>query len=456
MERINSSKILSDLTRSTQCSFSNSIIEDDLIIDSYLKIDKLIFINCEFKGVFKIIYDHGSRITISIGLENSVFNEIVEIKLFNSFNSYINCTKSNFKKNFKFSATSSELTSFNGNELKFGNIFDISGTHFQTLLLENVASYGEDKLENFISNNINVIGDCSFKESIMPICDFKDSKFNSKLNLDRLKSYSLYFYNANFNNDVYCNNSNFGKYAIFNGSTFLGKFVAPFLNEETQECIGDFSGCTFDKKSFFDYSKFKKVIFKNTSFNEIVSFSECDFYEIDFQRTLFQNSTDFSYTKFSKGDRESFRLIKNELQKSGNRVEAIYYQAKELIEYEKNATGAEKIMLFLNRISNEHGLNWVKGIIFTFITSVIFYSTYIFSLPEKPFKWGYINFAEFSTAISTITKYYFIFLSVVHNYDFVKNANPNGLSLFLDFLGRIFIGYGIYQTIQAFRKYGKK
>ena len=40
-----------------------------------------------------------------------------------------------------------------------------------------------------------------------------------------------------------------------------------------------------------------------------------------------------------------------------------------------------------------------------------------------------------------------------HSNDLLKDEIPNNWSHFFDFLGRIAVGYGIYQTIQAFRKF---
>ena len=37
----------------------------------------------------------------------------------------------------------------------------------------------------------------------------------------------------------------------------------------------------------------------------------------------------------------------------------------------------------------------------------------------------------------------------------INHKEVTGISLLILFIGRIFIGYGYYQTIQAFRKFGK-
>jgi hypothetical protein len=44
----------------------------------------------------------------------------------------------------------------------------------------------------------------------------------------------------------------------------------------------------------------------------------------------------------------------------------------------------------------------------------------------------------------------------IHKTDFVKEVTLNLGSYAADYFGRIFIGYGIYQLVAAFRKHGKK
>jgi len=58
-------------------------------------------------------------------------------------------------------------------------------------------------------------------------------------------------------------------------------------------------------------------------------------------------------------------------------------------------------------------------------------------------------------SVNSTMMYFFKFFIITHDLDFMKGFKPNFLSYLIDSIGRIFIGYGIYQTVQAFRKYGK-
>ncbi|HEX4849381.1 MAG TPA: hypothetical protein VFV08_01180, partial [Puia sp.] len=88
-------------------------------------------------------------------------------------------------------------------------------------------------------------------------------------------------------------------------------------------------------------------------------------------------------------------------------------------------------------------------------TSLLFYIFYLFTLVRSPIEWGWRGWADFYQATNLVCKYFFRFFIVTHDLDFMGAYNPTALSYLVDTVGRIVIGYGIYQTIQAFRKYGK-
>lgn len=154
--------------------------------------------------------------------------------------------------------------------------------------------------------------------------------------------------------------------------------------------------------------------------------------------------------------RETYRIIKDTFHKEGNQIESLKYYRNEMIIYEKeiNRTKSEnyieeKISLFLNKISNRFGTSWVQGLKFTIFVTVIFYILFLLVLQDE------LKF-EFSwLAISQTIKHFIEFLNIakwnIEPFD-IKNYNWGYVFLFL---GRIFIGYGYYQIIQAFRKYGK-
>ena len=110
----------------------------------------------------------------------------------------------------------------------------------------------------------------------------------------------------------------------------------------------------------------------------------------------------------------------------------------------------DKIILWLNKNSNEFDTNWVVGVNFSLLVGTVTYlivlsSMFIF----RDLTIDNINSSIFLTSlvdVFNITKW--------DNLEII-GVKLKGFSYLLLFIGRIFIGYGYYQTIQAFRKFGK-
>lgn len=175
-----------------------------------------------------------------------------------------------------------------------------------------------------------------------------------------------------------------------------------------------------------------------------------------YEADVFSNTTIKKNGKALKRLRESCRIIKNEFTKDNNKIEALEYHKNEMALYYKELKlkkpekkNEELITTWFNRISNYFGTSWTRGLVFTLITTFIFYIIFVISLSsELEFEWSLNSVGE-------TCKHYFEFLNIT-NWTIkpfgIENYNWAYIVLFI---GRIFIGYGYYQIIQAFRKYGK-
>lgn len=109
----------------------------------------------------------------------------------------------------------------------------------------------------------------------------------------------------------------------------------------------------------------------------------------------------------------------------------------------------EKILLWFNKNSNNFGTNWFIGLNFTTLVALITYvvisllsSNVILQFDAE----GVGNFLKGLVKIINVTEW--------NDITFLGQELTNWQYILL-FIGRIFIGYGYYQTIQAFRKFGK-
>jgi hypothetical protein len=112
-------------------------------------------------------------------------------------------------------------------------------------------------------------------------------------------------------------------------------------------------------------------------------------------------------------------------------------------------------LLLLNRVSTKHGVSWIRGIAFTLGVGIVFYAVYLTILPCAKVEWGYTNGEDFKAAVDYSVRNFINFIAIFRDFTFLHDGCPNMWSSIVDFVARIFIAYGIYQTIQAFRKYGK-
>lgn len=296
---------------------------------------------------------------------------------------------------------------------------------------------------------------------------FKDVEFEEK----------IVFYNRHFGK-VSFENTRFNKLIDFWGATFHNN--VNFLKTDFLDtCV--FSNAIFKEKAVFQYSKIaNNLILRDAKFDAGINLSQVNFIDNgninifrviinDFSTSSPKNNDDWENISASE-KRETFRILKNEAIKQNNKISALDFHAKEMQSYYDELkseskkerterkirnTSVEKAILTLNRWSNGYGLRPDKGFIFTiFYTALPLFILYWLSLPNKP-----IVFTTETTVFHTFKAIGFVlgefaqFINPTHALDFMKVIGD--WSILIDLISRIFIGFGIYQTIQAFRKYGR-
>ena len=110
----------------------------------------------------------------------------------------------------------------------------------------------------------------------------------------------------------------------------------------------------------------------------------------------------------------------------------------------------DKITLWFNKNSNKFDTNWIAGVNFSLLVGILSYLAVLVAMNDD---------IELDTSTEGISNF---ITSLVDVFNLTKWVNLEiidirleGFPYLLLFIGRIFIGYGYYQTIQAFRKFGK-
>lgn len=174
-------------------------------------------------------------------------------------------------------------------------------------------------------------------------------------------------------------------------------------------------------------------------------------------------------------DRITARLLKDSALKNGNTINALEYRKKEMELLKKENSSLDKesrFLLWLNEKSNNHGTSGIKGVWFTIecwigfyllflIISRVDYILILFST-KNAIEWTFAQ--DISNGISylwsldflgTLSKWIdrFKFNDAWWLMTFKSAQLVIGIIIYI--VGKIAIGFGIYQTISAFRKYGK-
>jgi hypothetical protein len=134
-------------------------------------------------------------------------------------------------------------------------------------------------------------------------------------------------------------------------------------------------------------------------------------------------------------------------------------------------TAQDIYTLLLNQISNNHGENWAISVLFVLVGAVLTFIPYIISLEYGFAPANIINgtglafIGQIPNLLSRYGAYFFEFLNPTHAFHFIAKSeqdlhkrvlHPSILNGFWDFVGRVLVGYGLYQFVAAFRKHGKK
>jgi hypothetical protein len=226
----------------------------------------------------------------------------------------------------------------------------------------------------------------------------------------------------------------------------------------------------FDRGYFSEELRFKGKItdnqhnieIKDTIFKDLVIFDIGIVPFICIRESLFQKGGFFTIDEqlpITRYHSSVWCYLKNQANSRNDQINALEYRRKELISFKaelkkSNGNKKERFVLWINEISNEHGLNWLRSVWFTLISWVISYCLFsafrcnlsgTFVLFEKSYWKEAISFLWLPQGISELTE------GLNRNQHWI-----NSLFMVMFFLlGKILVAYGIFQTISAFRKHGK-
>ncbi|WP_108808929.1 pentapeptide repeat-containing protein [Aquimarina spinulae] len=336
-----------------------------------------------------------------------------------------------------------------------------------------VAEENNEQADLFNQTETNVFdknvffNECVFQKQIQ----FDDVTFSNKFRMHNCSVNNASFRNTIFNGladfwlttfkeDIIFYKTDFNKTTVFSMATFVGNVL--------------FTYSLFSTKAIFARTKFKKGIDLSQTIisGELKPFDlQFDFRKFDI---VYVGKDDEVYQNYIDRDAKiplvnkvhTFQVLKKAFEDSGNYSDSILMLREEKAALKKlvkaklkdknsNINRGDKWILLLNRISNHYRSDFRNGIWFTLLAAITFgMLTLIFTEAfQNNICFSNCSFNE-DTFIKGV-KFIFTFLNPARRLSYLENLNPifYGFAYLFDFIGRIAVGYGIYQTVQAFRKF---
>ena len=334
--------------------------------------------------------------------------------------------------------------------------------------------------------------------------NFKNCGFQENCRIGKFSN-ELRFEDCTFAKDFNLTNTKFDKKIRFRNCVFAGRTN---FNNTVFNDLADFWRCTFEKQVIFFKTDFlATVVFSAAAFKENVLFTYTlidklilfrgtiiekgfdistairsgnmgifDFHVNDYE-SLNKNLSEEAYERAIsetaeipiKNKRETFRILKQEHISQNNVVHSIEYKTleKETLRNELRIKLAEENMshvlknakyleikldqfnLWLNKCSNNHGSSYGRAFAFIVLVGWPFFFGSVMATSKY----------EFTSTFSLMAfwdglTYFVQFLLPTHKFEYLGDGVQYGTLFYVfDFIGRLFVSYGIYQFIQAFRKY---
>lgn len=377
----------------------------------------------------------------------------------------------------------------------------------QNVFLNNCYIY-RARLEKSNFNSINIDNSSMLFELTLRNAIINKVEINkSKINRFLIRNNDLKILQINKNDDVYINEfkltqSSPLKASITNCQINYIEFKDSIFNKETEVTIIDVKGTSLNFINFINQAQFYFIKFKLVNEQQMFfefkfleqqfeptykmltktvnptitttnsSLGKIEFIDCDFEKSIWRFKSSKLMDIFIAGTKlpqkieadkeEEKRLgygqLKKVLENRGDTVEALNYYAKEMDSYSKQLEGEpgnckEKIVLWMNNKSNAFGTDWLRGIFFTL--GITWLTFFIYCLcfgihpvsPEPNSLQRFLDLFAFSLR----------FIIPIEWKQFTDlYGKENAWASIVNFVGHIFISYGLYQTIQAFRKHGKK
>jgi hypothetical protein len=415
----------------------NSQNSSNNVVFSGFKIDKTLSLEGVFAQLLELsnvnLSNPEAKSDSKLIFRNVTIDKLVLYKV--SFSRIEFILNSNFRSEAKIEQ--SRFGDLICNNITIGRWFDVNSCQFDSVSVDNLRGNRKFRvLETEIISNFSVVLS-QLSETQITKCKI------AKLNL----------HGTNQSDSKFLLDSSEINQLLFDSVINQGSLTIRSLNQkQDSNTILSIMSSDLKNSSFIQCNLSRGILqFENSKISDVF-FSESDFPK----RVQLHGKKDNYQAQLAFGQ------LVTCFEKQGDSVRAIEYHARAIKAHYRHIhlfskDWLKKINLFFYRISNDFGMNWLLGIGFSFAIGIIFF--YFLVLSSKEF--------HFELPISFDHRFVVSFLKFMNPLRFLETEslfringmqeylNLNVCSYAFDFFGRIFVAFGYYQTIQAFRRFGR-
>lgn len=445
---------------------NETILFKKVVFNDNLEIEKTKYFKAEFKTctINNIINSQNEQTNITFGgqlfFEECIFN--TSLKYTGESNSILNFNRSIFREVTKFYQRNPEAN------VNFNNVTFEKEVVFYEFLCKKIS---------FISTSFHKL---KFLSPSLYRADFTNALFNDtakfvnitpienkkiSLNYSFTTIKKLFFIDSDDGNTKnpplnIGGQINFRR-ALIENTAFI--FIRNISDVQNPNCRINFESTNILGSIAIQNSHFKTIYSKNT-----VIIGNLIIQDTTMTNLYLDNSTPTGKILYNTDyipenlNQESACILKNQHLFVHNNIRALDFRAKEMQAYRKKLCKktyrtkeykwSEKIVLLLNCVSNKYGLKWFRGCVFTLVSAILFTTIYMFFNQnlgfEIPNSWQDESWTSIGIYWKNVLSYLWI-----PKFPDLNDMTTTALIFYI--LGKIIVGYGIYQTIAAFRKHGK-
>lgn len=280
------------------------------------------------------------------------------------------------------------------------NITSLKFENYSNLVEEQKYDLIFDDLHNKDDNNLNIL--------------IKNSHFYGKFYINRknlqentfnerdIKIKSFYIKNSTFHQNFKLHNASVEEFDI-NDSNFEDKadfFKTQFIKGKNQKSLISFYAINFNELAIFEECEFcEKIDFTYVTFKGLSQFRKATFKKgLNLDNTNIEKDINFfeiqnidSSTSKGQTSQETYRIIKNQLEKQNNKIEANRYYSCELEKrreflkstcFKSGENFLSYIVFALHNMTSAHARNWFLVLLWIFNTGLI--TTLILKIEISP------------------------------------------------------------------------